>query len=71
MKSETELNEIPQRFHILFNSDWNTGNESKMNIYDRMDCEQLFREYNKWKIQEAIKNSSTKEEEIQVGFVKD
>jgi hypothetical protein len=72
MQSETELNEIPERFHILFKSDWNTGNECKMNIYDRIHFNELFLEYNKWKIRESIiKISSTEESEIQIGFIKD
>lgn len=66
------LNEIPERFHILFNSDWNAGVHSTMNNEDRMECAKLYNEYNKWVIQETIRKSTpTKEENNNIGFVKD
>ncbi len=69
---DRDLTEIPEKFHILFKSDWNCGNDSTMKMEDRIDCEQLYLEYNKWAIKTAIaKNNSTKEPEIQQGFIKD
>lgn len=72
MFKKPDLNEIPERFHILFNSDWNLGNDSNMKIEDRMECERLYLEYNKWKIREAIiKTISTSESDKPKGFIKD
>jgi len=67
-----DLNEIPEKFHILFNSDWNNGANSSMKMDDRMECQQLYLEFNKWRIQQTIsKTLPTKEEDKPVGFIKD
>lgn len=69
--NKQDINEIPEKFHILFNSDWNIGEDSTMRIYDRMECNNLFLEYNKWRIQQAIKKSIPTEDDVILGFVKD
>lgn len=71
MNKKPDFSEIPEKFHILFNSDWNNGANSSMKMEDRMDCQQLYLEYNKWVIQKVIELTSTKEENKPVGFVKD
>jgi hypothetical protein len=72
MNNEINLNEIPERFHVIFTTDWNDGNHSEMTSMQRAAINDIFLEYNKWKIQQILKqNSSTNEDEIQLGFVKD
>lgn len=67
-----DLNEIPEKYHILFTSTWKDGNESTMSAMERADLNQLYLEYNKWQIQIAInKSSSTNEENKPIGFIKD
>jgi hypothetical protein len=68
-----DLTNIPEEFHILFTSDWNQGNESTMTATQRMYMGELYLQYNKWSIQQAI-NPKPKDEpntEIISGFVKD
>jgi hypothetical protein len=68
-----DLTNIPEEFHILFTSDWNQGNESTMTSNERMYMGELYLQYNKWSIQQAI-NPKPKDEpntEIISGFVKD
>lgn len=70
--NKPDLNEIPERFHILFNSDWNNGSNSSMKLDERMNCQELFLEYNKWRIKQAIiKTTSTNEDDIVQGFIND
>ena len=66
-----DLSNIPERFHILFTSDWNKGNESKMNSLQRAELSNLYLEYNRWNIQQAIKPIVNYVETENVGFVKD
>lgn len=65
-----DLTKIPERFHILFNSDWNKGDESEMTSLQRTEMHDLYLEYNRWSIQQAIK-PIIKEEPVNIGFVKD
>ena len=66
-----DLSTIPERFHILFNSDWNKGNESEMISTNRSDINNLYLEYNRWVIQRALASKIVQEEEVIMGFVKD
>jgi hypothetical protein len=66
-----DLTNIPERFHILFNSDWNKGNESEMISTNRSDINNLYLEYNRWVIQQALASKIVQEEEVIMGFVKD
>lgn len=66
-----DLTNIPERFHILFNSDWNKGNESEMISTNRSDINNLYLEYNRWVIQRALTSKIVQEEEVIMGFVKD
>lgn len=66
-----DLTNIPERFHILFNSDWNKGNESEMTSTNRSDINKLYLEYNKWVIQQTLSSKIVKDEEVIMGFVKD
>jgi hypothetical protein len=66
-----DLTNIPERFHILFNSDWNKGNESEMISTNRSDINNLYLEYNRWVIQRALASKIVQEEEVIMGFVKD
>lgn len=63
------LDTIPERFHVLFTTDWNKGNESEMNSTQRGVMSELYLEYNRWNIQEAIRKSKPEEPETIVGFV--
>jgi hypothetical protein len=65
-----DLTDIPKRFHPLFLTDWNAGNESKMNPLQREELSILFLEYNKWDVLRMIDDKKIIEETI-VGFVKD
>jgi hypothetical protein len=65
------LDTIPERFHILFNSDWNKGVESEMTSMSKSDMNNLFLEYNRWNIQQALAPKLVQKEEINIGFIKD
>jgi len=66
-----DLNEIPEKFHILFTSDWNQGNDSELLPLQRAKLNELNLEYNRWSINESIRKSKlVKEEEFVGGFVK-
>jgi len=64
-----DLTNIPERFHVLFTTDWNTGNESEMKSTQRGDMNDLYLEYNRWVIREAVKKAQPDDPEIMVGFV--
>jgi len=66
-----DLTKIPERFHILFTTDWNKGNESEMNSVQRGELSCLYLEYNRWSIQQAI-NPKPKDEPFKeiIGFEK-
>jgi uncharacterized protein YecA (UPF0149 family) len=66
-----DLTNIPEEFHILFTSDWNKGNESKMSSTQRMYMSELYLNYNKWSIQQSIKPVVKQKEETITGFPKD
>lgn len=70
-----DLNTIPQDYHILFMTDWNWGRYSTMPMHQRELLHELFLEYNHYIIlamkEEKLEKSSTKEEDIIKGFVKD
>lgn len=64
------LNEIPEQFHILFNSDWNNGNDSNLSSTERSNLNNLYLEYNKWSVKYSIQLSKPKiEEPPTVGFI--
>jgi hypothetical protein len=63
-----DLTNIPERFHSLFTTDWNNGNESKMAIPQRNDLAVLYLEYNKWDVQRMINSNKIIVEETIVGF---
>jgi hypothetical protein len=64
-----DLSNIPERFHSLFLTDWNNGNESEMKSIDRSEMGDLFLEYNRWDIQRMIDSKKPVQKEIMVGFV--
>jgi hypothetical protein len=64
-----DLTNIPERFHCLFLTDWNNGNESEMRSIDRSEMGDLFLEYNRWDIQRMIDSKKPVQKEIMVGFV--
>ena len=66
-----DLTNIPERFHILFNSDWNKGVESEMTSMSKSEMNNLFLEYNRWNIQQAIAPKIVQKEEVIIGFIKD
>jgi hypothetical protein len=63
------LENIPERFHILFESDYNAGIDSKMKSLQRGALNDLFLEYNKWNIQQAIDKLKPIKEEVIRGFI--
>lgn len=65
-----ELNNIPERFHILFQSDWLKGNESKMNAIQRCEMNNLYLEYNRWEIKQRLNLLIEEEEKPFIGFPK-
>ena len=46
---------IPTKYQILFDCDWNTGNDSKMKIMDRAKLAELYLDYNKWCMSQQLK----------------
>jgi len=64
-----DLTNIPERFHCLFLTDWNNGNESEMKSIDRSEMGDLFLEYNRWDIQRMIDSKKPVQQENMVGFV--
>jgi hypothetical protein len=66
------LSNIPEKFHILFQSDWSNGNESELSSTERNNLHSLYLEYNRWSINNSINPPSTKEEiNNPIGFPKD
>jgi hypothetical protein len=63
-----DLKDIPERFHILFTTDWNKGVESEMSSVQRIDMGNLYLEYNRWDIQKSINSKRPQEPETIVGF---
>jgi hypothetical protein len=41
-----DLTNVPKIYHVVFRTDWNWGNHSKMGNKDRVLCNTLFLEYN-------------------------
>ena len=67
-----EMENIPERFHILFNTDWNKGNESEMTSTERGQLNELYLEYNKWQLKVALaKTLNLKPDEESKGFPRD
>jgi len=50
-----DLTTIPTKYQILFDCDWNTGNDSKMTIMDRAKLADLYLDYNKWHVSQQLK----------------
>lgn len=48
------MDNIPERFQELFNTDWNKGNESEMTSLERARLNELYLEYNKWQLKIAL-----------------
>ena len=65
-----DLTNIPERFHILFLTDWANGEESEMGILKRNDLAVLYLEYNKWDVQRMIDSKKIIVEDTIVGFDK-
>jgi len=64
-----DLTNTPERFHILFESDYNAGIDSKMNSLQRGSLNDLFLEYNKWNVQQAIDKLKPITQEVIRGFI--
>jgi hypothetical protein len=64
-----DLTNIPERFHCLFLTDWNNGNESEMKSVERSQMGDLFLEYNRWDIQRMIDSKKPVQQENMIGFV--
>ena len=64
-----DLSNIPERFHSLFTTDWNKGDESKMKNIQRSNMVDLFLEYNRWDIQQIIDSKKPIEPEYKGGFI--
>lgn len=67
-----DLTNIPERFHLLFLTDWFNGNESEMKSIQRGEMNQLFLEYCHWDVKQRLLSKEINQPEDQVqGFVKD
>jgi hypothetical protein len=64
-----DLTNIPERFHCLFTTDWNKGDESKMKNIERIYMVDLFLEYNRWDIQQIIDSKKPIQSEYIGGFI--
>ena len=50
-----DIKNIPDRFRVLFSDvSWNKGNDSELSSLQQSDMNQLYLEYNKWSIENAI-----------------
>ena len=65
-----DLTMIPERFHVLFQTDWLKGNESKMSAIKRSEMNNLYLEYNRWEINQRLNKIIEEEEKPFVGFPK-
>ena len=66
------MKDIPERFHILFSTDWSNGNESEMKSTQRGEMNNLFLEYCHWDVKQRLLSKVINQPEEQViGFVKD
>lgn len=59
------MKEIPVRFNIVFNSDWNNGNNSKLSSLERAEIHNLYLEYLHWDMKNKVKEV---ENRIEGGF---
>jgi hypothetical protein len=59
---------IPDKYRILEETDWNHGNDSKMPSTQRGQLNQLWLEYQHWQIQQEINQTFTKPDTEVVGF---
>ena len=66
-----DIKNIPDRFHILFTDvSWNKGNESELTSLQRSDMNQLYLEYNKWSIMNAIQLKKLEDNpNLPMGFI--
>jgi hypothetical protein len=64
-----DISNIPERFHILFESDYKAGIDSNMKSLQRGALNDLFLEYNKWNIQQAIDKLKPITQEVTRGFI--
>ena len=62
-----DLTTIPTKYHILFECDWNNGNESTMTSMERCRFVDLYLQFNKWEVSEHIKLSRPASPEEYVG----
>lgn len=49
-----DLTNIPKEYHILFQTDWNWGPYSSMDMTRRMELNQLWLEYKHWDVKQKI-----------------
>ena len=67
-----DLTTIPTKYHILFECDWNTGNESTMTSMERSKFVDLYLQSNKWEVSAKIKlGLPASPEDPTRGFVED
>lgn len=59
---------IPDKYRILVETDWNAGNESKMTSIERGQLNQLWLEYLHYQINKEINKTSDQIEGPAVGF---
>ena len=49
-----DLTGIPEVYHVLWKTDWNWGEYSKMDMNDRMFMHDLWLEYKRWNVKNII-----------------
>jgi hypothetical protein len=49
-----DLSKVPDIYRVLFITDWNWGNYSKMDMLDRNYCNELYLEYNNFCVLKEI-----------------
>jgi hypothetical protein len=59
---------IPEKYRILIESDWNQGNDSNMTSIQRGELNQLWLEYLHYQIKQEINQTFDQTEEPVVGF---
>jgi|688.fasta_scaffold866759_2 hypothetical protein len=66
-----DLNTIPEIYHVLFMTDWNWGNASKMEMDDRMYLNDLYLEYMRNEVRKSIRDKHQVKNKPVIGFPKD
>lgn len=66
-----DLTTIPQKYRVLFTTDWNWGKYSKMPMNERINLHELNKEYHHTDVLSRLFEKKPKDEKVLLGFPKD